>query len=110
MTAKFSGRDLSGQRVYPLAQVDADEGRKMSAEFQGFRCEHRGCERVMAPSADRNDHISGTRHVGRCVVCGWYVDAGIPCAECGGIVPVAPFDHDAPADDADTFADCEYRA
>ena len=51
MTAKYSGRDISGQRLHTLAQVDADEGRKMSAQFQGFRCEHRGCVRVVAPVA-----------------------------------------------------------
>jgi len=39
MTARFSGRDISGQRVYRLQPEDDAEGRKMSAEFQGFKCE-----------------------------------------------------------------------
>ena len=51
MTPRFSGRDISGQRIYRLAQVDANEGRKMSAEFQGFRCEHRPCAAALTPQA-----------------------------------------------------------
>ncbi len=42
MTAFYSGRDLSGQRLYRLKPEDDAEGRKMSAEFQGFTCESCG--------------------------------------------------------------------
>ena len=39
MTARYSGRDISGQRIYRLSPEDDREGRKMSTEFRGFRCE-----------------------------------------------------------------------
>ena len=39
MTARYSGRDISGQRIYRLSPEDDREGRRMSAECQGFKCE-----------------------------------------------------------------------
>ncbi len=39
MTAFYSGKDLSGRRLYRLSERDNAEGHAMSAEFRGFKCE-----------------------------------------------------------------------
>jgi hypothetical protein len=47
MTPFYTGRDLSGQRLYRLTPEDDVESRRMSAEFQGFKCE--GCGKRLSP-------------------------------------------------------------